>query len=86
MRATEILCSCWCATGWCMVRYSVVIIAFETVLFHCGHAVSQLVEALRYKLEGRGFDYRWYHWNFSLTQSFLPHYGSGVDSACNRNG
>jgi hypothetical protein len=32
-----------------------------------GHAVVQLVEALRYKPEGRGFDYRWYHWNFSLT-------------------
>jgi len=22
---------------------------------------------LRYKSEGRGFDSRWYHWNFSLT-------------------
>ena len=32
-----------------------------------GHAVAQLVEALRYKLEGRGFDSRWCHWNFSLT-------------------
>ena len=27
----------------------------------------QLVEALRYKSEGRGFDSRWCHWNFSLT-------------------
>jgi len=32
-----------------------------------GHAVAQLVEALRYKLEVRGFDSRWCHWNFSLT-------------------
>jgi hypothetical protein len=32
-----------------------------------GHAVAQLVEALRYKAEGRGFDSRWCHWNFSLT-------------------
>jgi len=32
-----------------------------------GHVVAQLVEALRYKLEGRGFDSRWCHWNFSLT-------------------
>jgi hypothetical protein len=32
-----------------------------------GHAVAQLVKALRYKLEGRGFDSRWCHWNFSLT-------------------
>jgi hypothetical protein len=29
--------------------------------------VEQLVEALRYKPEGRGFDSRWCHWNFSLT-------------------
>jgi len=28
------------------------------------HAVAQLVEALRYKPEGRGFDSRWCHWNF----------------------
>ena len=26
----------------------------------------KLVEALRYKLEGRGFDSQWCHWNFSL--------------------
>jgi len=31
------------------------------------YAVAQLVEALRYKPEGRGFDFRWCHWNFSLT-------------------
>jgi hypothetical protein len=37
--------------------------------------VVQLVEALRYKSEGRGFDSRWCH----------PHYGPGVDSASNRN-
>ena len=49
------------------------------------HAVAQLFEALRYKSEGRGFDSRWCHWKFSLTQSFQPHYGPGVDSASNRN-
>ena len=32
-----------------------------------GTAVAQLVEALRYKSEGRGLDSRWCHWNFSLT-------------------
>ena len=26
-----------------------------------GHAVAQLVEALRYKLEGHGFDSLWCH-------------------------
>jgi hypothetical protein len=29
--------------------------------------VAQLVEALRYKPEGCGFDFRWCHWIFSLT-------------------
>jgi len=46
--------------------------------------VAQLVEALRYKPVGRGFDSRWCHWNFSLTQSFRSHYGPGPDSASNK--
>jgi hypothetical protein len=29
--------------------------------------VAQLVDAMHYKPEGRGFDSRWCHWNFSLT-------------------
>jgi hypothetical protein len=33
---------------------------------HVGAAVTQLVEALHYKPEGRGFDSQWCHWNFSL--------------------
>jgi hypothetical protein len=45
----------------------------------------QLVEALRYKPEGRRFNSQWCHWNFSLTLSFQPHYGPGVDAAYNRN-
>jgi hypothetical protein len=32
-----------------------------------GHAVAQSIEALRYKSEGRGFDSRRCHRNFSLT-------------------
>jgi hypothetical protein len=32
-----------------------------------GYPVAHLVGALRYKPEGRGFDSRWCHWNFSLT-------------------
>ena len=31
-----------------------------------GHTVVQLVEALRYKPEGRRFDSRWCHWDFSF--------------------
>jgi hypothetical protein len=42
--------------------------------------MAQLVEALCYKPEGRGFD-----WNFSLTLSFWPHCGPGFDSASNGN-
>ena len=41
-----------------------------------GYAVEQLIEALRYKPEGRGFDSR---------LSFQPHHGPGVDAASNRN-
>ena len=48
------------------------------------HAVAQLVQALRYKPEGRGFDSRECYWNFSLRRSFRPHFGPGVDSASNR--
>jgi hypothetical protein len=43
--------------------------------------VAQLVEALRYKPEGRGFDSGWVHWDFSVTKSFWSHNGPGVDSA-----
>ena len=32
-----------------------------------GHEVAQLVETPGYKPEGRGFDSRWCHWNFSVT-------------------
>ena len=38
-----------------------------TLYDRMGHAVAQLVEALRYNSEGRGFDSRWCHCNFSLT-------------------
>jgi len=31
--------------------------------------VAHIVEALRYKQEGRGVDSRWFHWNFLLTQN-----------------
>jgi len=37
------------------------------VLNVLGHAVAQLVKALRYKPEGHGFDSQWFQWNFSLT-------------------
>ena len=52
-----------CATRCCLC------ISVEGFIFAIcgrGHAVAQLVEALRYKPEGRRFDSRWCHWNFSL--------------------
>ena len=43
------------------------LVIFLPVLISVGYAVAQLVEALRYKPEGRGFDSRRCYWNFSLT-------------------
>jgi len=40
-------------------------VSYLTVCFVC--AVTQAVEALRYKPEGSGFDSRWSHWDFSFT-------------------
>ena len=46
-------------------------ITFSNIFYNrfvlAGHAVAQLVEALRYKSEVRGFYSRWCHWNFLLT-------------------
>jgi len=44
-----------------------------------------VVKVLCDKSEGCWFDYRWCHWNFSLTLYLRSHYGPGVDSASNRN-
>jgi len=53
----------------CVVHYNVNDV-YEFVYankYQMGDAVTQLVEALRYKLEGSGFDPQWCHWNISLT-------------------
>ena len=50
-----------------------------------GERGGVVVKALRYIPVGRGFNSRWCHWNFLVTQSFRSHYGPGVDSASNRN-
>jgi hypothetical protein len=44
-----------------------ILVVLRRPVFDWGHAVAQLVKALRYKPEGRGFDSRWCHCNFSLT-------------------
>ena len=46
--------------------------SFHSACFVCGEGgggnpVAQLVEALRYRQEGRGFDSGWCHWIFSIT-------------------
>jgi hypothetical protein len=57
----------------CLHRGTVWVFKYSSLRFvfkrlkNMGHAVAQLVEALRYKSEVRGFDFRWCHWNFSLT-------------------
>ena len=61
----------------------ILFLSFFPVIFRKQGA--QLVEALRYKSEVRGFDSRLCHLNFSLIKSFRPHYGPGVDSTSNRN-
>ena len=54
-------------------------------MYYVRICVYGVVKVLRYKSEGRWFDSRWCHWNFSLTQSSRSHYGPGVDTASNRN-
>jgi len=43
------------------------VVQINPLLSTVGYAVVQLVEALRYKLEGRAFHSRWCHLIFSLT-------------------
>jgi hypothetical protein len=38
--------------------------SFTFTFTYCYDAVAQLVEALRHKPEGLGFNSRWCHWNF----------------------
>ena len=75
-------CLGWTITGvWCEMWTWIFVIPHSNL----GHLVAQLVQALCYESEGRRFDSWWRHWNFSLTWSFWPHNGPGIDSASNRN-
>jgi hypothetical protein len=54
--------------------------------FRCKcHAVVQLVESLRYKPEGREFDFRWGSLKFLIDLYFWPHFDPGIESASNKN-
>jgi hypothetical protein len=48
------------------------------------YAAVQLVKALHYKLEGKGFDSKWGQWDCSLTLSFWLHCIPRVGSAFNK--
>ena len=43
------------------------IISYLQLAIHRVHAVTHLVEIMRFKSGGRWFDSRWCYWNFSLT-------------------
>jgi hypothetical protein len=48
--------------SWCLYACN-----FDCVILQPGARGGALVEALRYKPEGRGIDSRWCYWNFSFT-------------------
>jgi len=49
-------------------EYVLYVLAFRSIgRSHSGYVVAQLVEALRYETEFRGFDSQWGHWDFLLT-------------------
>jgi hypothetical protein len=56
----NILCNQKCKKCYCY-DFTVSLTVLRFLIRSWGHAVAQLVEKLRYKLEGRGFDYRWCH-------------------------
>jgi hypothetical protein len=51
----------------CIRRYCNFTLEYTFTLTLNGARGGVVVEALRYKPEGRGFDSRWCHWIFSLT-------------------
>jgi hypothetical protein len=51
----------------CLVRQSHETHKYAYTTSRLGYVVAQLVEALRYKPEGHGFDSRWGHGDFSVT-------------------
>ena len=81
-----------CAKNWdCALQ-------IETLRYKLRHCATNWgtalqIETLRYKLRhcatnwdtALQADFRWDYWDFSLTKSFRPHYGSGVDSDSNGN-
>jgi len=61
-----------------MCQSNTIIIFFIVFIFALGDRGSTVLKVMCYNSEGRWFDSRRCHWNFS-------HYVSWVDSASNRN-
>jgi hypothetical protein len=60
----------WASNLWCFERVNwcdLLVLLCDESTEDVGFAVAQLVEALRYKPEDRGFDSGCCHWDFSLT-------------------
>jgi NADH:ubiquinone oxidoreductase subunit 5 (subunit L)/multisubunit Na+/H+ antiporter MnhA subunit len=49
-----------------LVTVGVYLLICFSPTFRWGARGGVVVKALRYKPTGRGFDSRWYHWNFSV--------------------
>jgi hypothetical protein len=62
-----------------------VLIFMPYLLMHRGHAMAQLVEALRYKPEGRGFDSQWCHWHNPCGRTLALGSTQPVTKMSNRN-
>jgi len=45
-----------------------------------GHTVAYLSKALHFKPKCREFESRYGYWEYSMTNSFRPHCGTGVDT------
>ena len=49
-----------------MINYGKMLLSEDVASLWLEHALAHWVEVLRYKPEGRGFDFRWCYWNFSF--------------------
>jgi hypothetical protein len=64
------VCVCACVCARARVYVFIYIYFFFIFIYICvyiGARGGVVVKALRYKPAGRGFDSRWFHWNFSVT-------------------
>ena len=69
-----------CIAIYCLLWLKLLVcdLVYIIIYWRCaGHAMGQLVEALRYNPEGRGFDSRIFHWHNHSDHN------TGVDSASN---